>query len=207
MNSYYVYCIIDPIKCQPFYIGKGKGNRAFSHLKGKTSAKRVNDKIKSLRAKGVEPIVQLLHENLEEKNAYDIETNLIAQYGRKDFDEGGILMNICEDNRPPKRYEQSQETRLKISAAMKGKNKNKVPWNKGKPHKRGAQTNEQTILVMKTRLINLLEKIFEHYDHIDNSVIKECRNTKIIAANAPISEAAMIQYFGKIITCKADILQ
>jgi hypothetical protein len=42
---------------------------------------------------------------------------------------------------------------------MKGKNKGKIPWNKGKLHKRGAQTKEQTVKVMKTRIINLLIKI------------------------------------------------
>lgn len=207
MNSYYVYSIIDPVKSQPFYIGKGKGDRAFSHLKKKTSAKRVYDKIQSLRNKGIEPIVKILHEGLDETTAYDLETILISRYGRKDIDENGILMNICEDNRPPKRFGQSEETKRKISEAMKGKNKNKVPWNKGKSHKRGAQTKQQTVLVMKTRLVNLLDKIFEHYDCVNDLVIKECRNKKIIAANAPISEAAIIQYFGKNITCKADILR
>ena len=207
MNSYYVYCIIDPLKCQPFYIGKGKGNRAFSHLKGTTSAKRVNDKIQSLRNKGVEPLVDILHERLDELTAYTLEANLIAYYGRKGIDNNGILMNICEDNRPPKRGKQSEETKKKISQAMKGKNKSKVPWNKGKPHKRGPQTDHQTVLVMKTRILNLLDKIFMHYEYVDDIVIKECRIKKIIATNAPISEAAMIQYFGKTITCKADIPQ
>jgi hypothetical protein len=28
-----LYCLIDPINNLPFYVGKGCGNRAFSHLK------------------------------------------------------------------------------------------------------------------------------------------------------------------------------
>ena len=32
-NKYYLYCLIDPINNLPFYVGKGCGNRAFSHLK------------------------------------------------------------------------------------------------------------------------------------------------------------------------------
>ena len=39
--------------------------------------------------------------NLLESDAYEIESMLIKQYGRKDYDKKGILLNICEDNRPP----------------------------------------------------------------------------------------------------------
>ncbi len=32
--KYYVYLYIDPRDSKTFYIGKGTGNRAFTHLKG-----------------------------------------------------------------------------------------------------------------------------------------------------------------------------
>lgn len=32
MNNFYVYYILDPETGQPFYVGKGSGNRANSHL-------------------------------------------------------------------------------------------------------------------------------------------------------------------------------
>ena len=149
----------------------------------------------------------MLHTELEEQAAYDIETELIKKYGRKGFEPNGILMNLCEDNRPPKKQFQTHSTREKISASMIGKNAGNIPWNKGKPHKRGAQTKEQTILVMKTRLKNLLTKIFEYYAVANDQIIKECRDKNIISYNAPISEAALFHIFGQAIIRKEDILQ
>jgi hypothetical protein len=205
--SYYVYSITDPETCQPFYIGKGTKDRAWSHLKKETSAKRIKDKINSLRKKNIEPIVQILEDNMEEVAAYDLERNLIKKYGRRGFDKGGILLNICEDNRPPKKRFQTLETRSKIAEKLKGKNKGKIPWNKGKSHKRGAQTKDQTFLIMKKRTINLLYKIFDHYTCVNDQVIKECREKGIISSNAPISEASIIHFFGIHISRREDIPQ
>ena len=206
-NDYYVYFLVDPEKDQVFYVGKGRKNRAHSHLKGIKSSKRVQDKIKSIRLKGLEPSIIFHQVNLTEKIAYEMEKKMILHYGRKGIDENGILMNICEDSRPPVRRFQTQSTRDKISKNMKGKNKGKIPWNKGKPHKRGAQTKEQTVKVMKTRIINLLTKVFDHYTIVNDSVIKECKDKNIISKTSPISESCIIQYFGEMITCKEDILQ
>lgn len=206
-NDYYVYFLVDPEKNQVFYVGKGRKNRAYSHLKGVKSSKRVQDKIKSIRLRGLEPSITFHQVNLTEKLAYEIEKEMILHYGRKGIDENGVLMNICEDNKPPVRRFQTQSTRDKISKNMKGKNKGKIPWNKGKPHKRGAQTKEQTVKVMKTRIINLLTKIFDYYTIVNDSVIKECKDKNIISKTSPISESCILQYFGEMITCKEDILQ
>lgn len=206
-NDYYVYFIVDPERNQVFYVGKGRKQRAYSHLKGIKSSKRVQDKIKSIRSSGAEPIIIFHQKDLTEDVAYNLEKEMISYYGRKGIDDDGILMNICEDNRPPVRRFQSQSTREKISKNMKGKNKGKVPWNKGKPHKRGAQTKEQTIKVMRTRIVNLLLKIFEHYDVANDFIIGECKSKNIISKTSPISESSIIQYFGKMITYKEDIPQ
>lgn len=92
--NFYVYHLIDPSSMLPFYVGKGKGSRAQSHLDYyDTHNNYKNNKIKSLRAKGLEPLVEYVIENVTEQEAWDREILDIAKYGRKDIDVGGILTN------------------------------------------------------------------------------------------------------------------
>lgn len=102
--EYYIYALKDPRTNLPFYIGKGQGNRCYVHLKEtykRTENKKKYAYIKGLGNKGLEPIVEKIKENLTEQEAYCLEASLIQQYGRKGIDIGGILTNICIDNRPP----------------------------------------------------------------------------------------------------------
>lgn len=103
-NKFYVYGLTNPLKeNEYFYIGKGTGDRCLAHFKEK---KVVNphktNTIKQILAAGLEVGVVKIKEDLTEDQAYLLEEELIAQYGRKDYDEFGILTNICSSNRPPK---------------------------------------------------------------------------------------------------------
>lgn len=99
-NNYYVYVYCDPRNNNlPFYVGKGSGNRINNHLTEtfeKTSNKRKYYKIESIRRDGLKPHIFKYAENLPEEQAYELEDFLIAVWGRKDFDENGILFNILE---------------------------------------------------------------------------------------------------------------
>ena len=46
--KYYVYLLSDPSNGEIFYVGKGKGNRAFSHFKEIIDSDKVN-KIKEIK--------------------------------------------------------------------------------------------------------------------------------------------------------------
>jgi hypothetical protein len=124
---YYVYALIDPIDNQPFYIGKGKksNNRHKDHLterRGKENKLRWK-KICNLRKLNLEPIIQILIDNIEdETDAYNKETQLIKQYGKL-IDKTGILTNIIDDGRPPswKGRVKTAEHRRKLSEAHLGK--------------------------------------------------------------------------------------
>ena len=102
--KYYVYIYKDPLTGLPFYIGKGSGKRYKKHLSEtyeNTENKKKYAKIKSIQNAGNEPLIEIAKRFNDEEEAYQYETGLIKLYGRKDIDDNGILLNICEDNRPP----------------------------------------------------------------------------------------------------------
>lgn len=122
--AYYVYVYLDPRKKypQPFYIGKGSGNRYKSHL-NETSENTINKqkfyKIQSIRKEGKKPIIKIIRKNLSEIEAYDLESKLINFYGRKGYDQFGVLTNICLDARPPNHGNATFVERFGISRAKK----------------------------------------------------------------------------------------
>lgn len=140
MNDFYVYHITHPITGMVFYVGKGKGQRCYQHLKDTLETarnKRLWGHINNIRNIGLEPIVFKLQENLTETYAYDLEELEIKKYGRIGFDEGGVLMNIVDGNgnRPPILYgelngfygrKHTKESKKKISQKNLGKKKPKT---------------------------------------------------------------------------------
>lgn len=134
MNDFYVYHITHPITGMVFYVGKGKGQRCYQHLKDTLETarnKRLWGHINNIRNIGLEPIVFKLQENLTETYAYDLEELEIKKYGRIGFDEGGVLMNIVDGgNKPPRLFgemngfygkKHTKETRKILSEKKTGK--------------------------------------------------------------------------------------
>ena len=95
--GYYVYLISDPTNGEIFYVGKGKGNRVFSHFKQTGHNEKLN-KIKEIKAKGLVPKIEILvHGVKDELTIKKIEaaiidlidktnlTNIIGGYESSDF--------------------------------------------------------------------------------------------------------------------------
>lgn len=79
--NYYVYIYIDPRDNSIFYIGKGKGNRAFSHLQDMSESRKVQ-RIAEIRNSGSEPIIEILVHGLQdERTALRIEASVIDLFG------------------------------------------------------------------------------------------------------------------------------
>jgi uncharacterized protein len=78
--KYYVYFLIDPTTSQPFYIGKGKDDRVFEHLKCALEFATISDKYEKIReinkkGKAAEHII--VRHGLSEREAFEIEATLI----------------------------------------------------------------------------------------------------------------------------------
>lgn len=128
MKDYYVYALIDPNKNKPFYIGKGRGKRAQSHLWKNTwmcENKRCKGYINNLRLQGVEPKIEILFDNLTPEEAFDKEANLIIKFGRRGIDALGCLMNLAEGGRGAngiwKGRKHTEEAKKKISDKLKNR--------------------------------------------------------------------------------------
>lgn len=93
MEDYYVYVYCDPRKNAlikigeysfdylPFYIGYGKKNRLYFHLKLKdTNLSKIN-KIKSINNDGFSPLIFKLKENMNQRDATTLEKYFITEIG------------------------------------------------------------------------------------------------------------------------------
>lgn len=78
--GYYVYLYVDPRTSQPFYVGKGTGNRVFSHLSDKSESPKVAA-IAEITAAGEKPRIELLAFGLDEKTAFKLEAAAIDLIG------------------------------------------------------------------------------------------------------------------------------
>ena len=120
-NNYYIYFHTN-LECdEVFYVGKGKDKRAWSKAHRSQHWKNVVNKY------GYK--VEIIHKNLSEKTAFELEKSYIKILGREDLGEG-YLVNHTDGGEGQSGIIRSDETRKKMSYANKGKN----PWITGKKH-------------------------------------------------------------------------
>jgi hypothetical protein len=160
MNKYYVYAILDPTSvgkfsykhacflCEPFYIGKGSGNRMSQHLQygylkeNTEKTKRIKGLIEEFET---DPIFAILEENMSEESALKLERKIIKDIGRL-VDNSGPLTNILKGgNSPPKFYELPKHQQEEIREKFRNKKYSKETIEKRASKLRGKKRPKELV--------------------------------------------------------------
>lgn len=107
-TKFYVYVYLNPLKCgkfkfkkfefdyEPFYVGKGHGDRYLFHLYTKLNNNRhKSNTINKIHKNNKEPIIMKLYENITEYSAFRLEKTIIKIIGRNDLNLG-TLTNMTD---------------------------------------------------------------------------------------------------------------
>ncbi|MEO6303839.1 MAG: hypothetical protein ABIP51_11775 [Bacteroidia bacterium] len=145
MKEYYVYVYLDPRKpgkftydgldvsflFEPFYIGKGFKKRYHSHLttalKNKKSFNNIlTNKIKKILSENLNPFIEKIKIELDEKSSYKFEKEIIKIIGKK-INNTGSLLNILDGGKDDSVFKMIEKRRInslsineKISIAKTG---------------------------------------------------------------------------------------
>lgn len=106
MNDFYTYAYLREDE-SPYYVGKGRGNRAFS------THKRI------ARPKDISRIM-FLREGMSEKESFEHEIEMIKTWGRKDLG-AGMLRNMSDGGEGSSGAKRSDKTKSKMSLALIGR--------------------------------------------------------------------------------------
>jgi uncharacterized protein len=91
----YVYRLIDPRNGETFYVGKGRGNRVFAHIRGEQGIEgdELDNKMKrirEIRLAGLE-VAHVIHRHgMDDTTAFEVESALMDAYPGLTNEAGGV---------------------------------------------------------------------------------------------------------------------
>ena len=187
-RKYYVYAHIRLDKMEPFYIGKGKGERAYDLYR--------NDHHDAITDEYGHAVV-IIADHLTEEEAYWLERDTIEDYvfnlgygidikGHNDYDhELPHLTNMDWGGIGGKSgVKHSEEHNQKISESSKGKKMSDEAKRKMSESRKGRHHSEETKLKLSKKVIctttgETFDSIKEASDHYKcNNIIKCCKGTR-----------------------------
>ena len=180
-RKFYVYVLrrpdkVDPFdetKGQPFYVGKGSNRWKGSHKRSNGHRQEAQKMLHKDCKKGIKLLVihklwkqeldfteEIYTNNLDEKQAFNFERQLIKKYGR--IDNGtGILANHTDGGEGMSGATVSKETRQKISKFHKGKKKSPEHCKKLQGKTRSPESCKKMSEYSKNRSPEHIKKISE----------------------------------------------
>jgi hypothetical protein len=133
MNKHYIYVLFRPWNGEPFYVGKGKGNRLNHHAMFAKASSHYNKHVEHIYHKakrlGLTVPAIIIRNDLDETQAFEIEMVLIRALGR--LKDDGPLANLTDGGEGVSGYVFEQET---IDRIVKTKKDRGIrAWNLGLP--------------------------------------------------------------------------
>lgn len=205
-KDYYVYMYIDPMNFEPFYVGKGKGDRLFHHMNEKGKGNKIT-KIKMILDSGNYPIISKIHENLTENAALNLEREKIIEIGTIKKIEGvkiGPLTNlmlpdltqgqgaavVCDETKKkisnsvkeywtPERKRQKSEQMKKYFLCPESRDKTRIATKNGMNTQEGKERRSSN---MKNKWLDK-----EYRDNMTNKISKTVQSEEFRSNNAKIT--------------------
>lgn len=151
MHDFYTYIYYDPVRnYEPIYVGKGCGNRAWSHLSSKKKHPFIQ-RIQYILKNGKKPIIGF-YSGLDEELAMLVEEEIISKIGRKDLGKGPLL-NLSDGGEGAAGSVRSDTFKKNLSDLYIGIKKSETHRQNISKSQKGIPrwTNEQRLEMSRTR--------------------------------------------------------